>query len=104
MLSVSNCRSKRNRPAPREARSAIARSQEGEIRWEDSDNDVWLVIEYDGLPNHVRIGSKSTLPESMTQHHDLIVSGLFLIRQKRSTDGRLDSEEVEKICRSASPN
>src|SRR5579859_1930849 len=63
-----------------------------EIRGQDSDHCVATIVEIDFVSNNVRVGSETTLPETMAENCDRRAACAILLCRKRAANNRSDSQ------------
>src|SRR5262245_9820842 len=67
------------------------------------DHGVGLAVQRDRLIENVRIAAEAALPESITEHHDPVVTRLIVVLNKRSSVKRVDTKHgKEPRCHSRS--
>jgi hypothetical protein len=65
-----------------------------EIRWRDTDHDVWPAGKPDGLACNRGIRAEALLPQSMTGHNN---RQMFFFRREAAAEGHAQLRDIEEI-------
>src|SRR6185312_17180525 len=60
-----------------------------------ADDGIAIPVEDDGMPEYTAIEGKPVAPELIPQHHDAILSGVFLFWKECAPQERCHSEQPE---------
>ena len=75
----------------------FSRIRKIEIGRHDADHCHRFVIDIDRLPNEICIATEATLPQSITEQHDMVVAGCVFLRCKSTAVQRFTTEHAEVI-------
>jgi len=65
----------------------------------DTDDHVLLPVQRYRAADDGAVAAETPLPQAVTEHHDLVISGFVLASSKRPTHDRGHAEEIEQIGR-----
>src|SRR5579872_4254713 len=85
--------------AERERHVELGCFQELQDWFDDANGGVTLAIQLHLLPGYLRVGAEARFPEIRSQHDDVVVAGLLLIRSEESAENRLHAEHRKQARR-----
>jgi hypothetical protein len=62
------------------------------IRGQDTNDLILLVVDRDASPDYVRVSAEATLPKIVTDYYDLRLTGLPIVWSEGSTLNRFHTE------------